>query len=43
MKYIKYSQKLFFDKTMKELQKIKNEISSSSDDFNKNAKIKHLL
>ena len=38
MKYIKYSQKLFFDKTIKELQKIKNEISSSSDEFNKNAK-----
>ena len=38
MKYIKYSQKMFFDKTMVELQNIKNAITSSSDEFNKNNK-----
>ena len=35
MKYIKYSQKLFFEKTIAELKSIKNALSSS-DDINKN-------
>ena len=35
MKYIKYSQKLFFDKTITELKSIKNALTSS-DDINKN-------